>query len=638
MNLVTLDFETYYDREYSLSKMTMEAYLRDPRFEVIGVSVKLNDDDPVWVTEPDEVADTLNALPLRDSMLLAHNTAFDASILAWHYGIRPKFHLDTMSMAKPLHGMGIGVSLRALSDYYTIGVKGNEVVAAMGKHRADFSPEELASYGIYCKKDVQLTYMLFEILKANFPVSELRVIDLLLRMYTTPVLEFDEAMLEKHLGAVLEKKEEVLATVERIAGKDALMSNPKFANVLKSLGVDPPMKVSAATGKPTYAFSKTDQAFKELLDHENPNVQAVVAARFGVKSTLEETRTAAFLKIAERGPIPVLLNYYGGHTGRASGGDGVNFQNLPRGGVLRKAIVAPEGYEIVACDSSQIEARVVAWLAGQTDLVEAFRRGDDIYSSFATTVYGYPVDRKKKEMGPDGTEYKPFEKQGFVGKTGILGLGFGTGAAKLQHTLKVGQGGISLDLELTECERIVRLYREKYFMIPQLWDFATRALYAIMRGETYKFGRCGLLSTTPEGILLPNGMQVRYPNLGIYEAEGWKQFAYTSSRKEVAAWTAMRLSGDADINKLTRIYGAKVVENVVQALARIVVFDQMLEISKKYRVVLTVHDEVVICVRKGEAEEAGHFMEATMSKPTVWAPDLPVSCEWGYGPSYGTAK
>ena len=387
------------------------------------------------------------------------------------------------------------------------------------------------------------------------------------------------------------------------------------------------MKLSARTGAQTYAFGKSDVEFKALLEHPDERVQAVVAARLGVKSTLEETRTEAFIGIAERGPLPIMLNYYGAHTGRASGGDKVNLQNLPRGGTLRHAIRAPEGHTLVAVDSSQIEARVVAWFAGQVDLVEDFRNDVDIYSAFATEVYGRPVNRKRKEVGPDGKEHKPDEVPGFVGKTCILGLGYGMGKDKFKATLKIGQAGVSVDMPIDDCERVVNLYRGKYGKIAALWKQAQAALEAMARGHEFYLGVGIQLKCDAEGIHLPNKMLIRYPEL---HKDSSGQFVYKTRYG------------------FNKIYGGKVVENVVQSLARIIVFNQMAQIHQYFasicnketicKVVLTVHDEVVACVPSGMAAGVHAKMERIMSAPPGWCKDLPIACEGSFGQTYGACK
>lgn len=606
MHVLTVDFETYYDREYSLSKITTEEYVRSPLFETIGVAVKVDDGKTEWVSGTDKtIREFLAKFEWGKSVALAHNAVFDMAILSWRYGIRPKLIADTLSMARAIHGTEVGGSLAVLAQHYGLGEKGTEVINALGKRRIDFSAEELSRYGQYCVNDVELTYRLFERLAADFPINELKLIDLTVRMFTEPVLELDMAMLEQHLAKVRETKAQLLQGME--GKKDAIMSNPQFAELLRQHGVEPPMKISATTGRETYAFSKADEAFKALLDHENPAVQALVAARLGVKSTLEETRTQRFIEIHKRGPLPIPLRYYAAHTGRWGGDDKVNMQNLPRTSPLKKAILAPEGYVIIDSDSSQIEARTLAWLAGQEDLVEAFDKGEDVYRIMASSIYGKAPDQITKD-------------ERFVGKTTILGCGYGMGAVKFRAQLKV----FGVDMAAEECERIIAVYRRTYPQVPALWSQAGAVLAAILGDRTTPFGREGVLAVEGErGIRLPNGMYIRYPNLRWIELVGNSkpQYVYDTKRGKTVV--------------PNRIYGGKVVENVGQALARIAIGEQMLLIAKKYRVVMTVHDAIACIAPKGEAETAQEFVELAMRIRPAWAPELPLNCESGFGRSYG---
>ena len=423
MNILTIDFETYYSQTYSLTKFTTEEYVRSDDFEVIGVSVQSNDDEPQWFSGTQaETKEWLGQFDWDNSFALAHNAMFDSAILSWIFDIRPKAWLDTLCMARATDGLEVGNSLAKLADRYGIGEKGTEVLNALGKRRADFSKDELARYGEYCCNDTSLTYTLFNILVERFSLSELKLIDLTLSMFYNPVLQLDTLLLEQHLMQVRDRKDKLLQAC--ISDKDTLMSNPKLAELLLSLGVEPPMKISPANGKETYAFAKNDEGFKLLAEHADERVQAIVAARLGTKSTLEETRTERFIGISLRGKMPVPLRYYAAHTGRWGGDDKLNLQNLPRKSLLKKAIVAPKGYVLVDADSSQIEARTVAWLSGQNDLVKAFDDKQDVYKIMASSIYG----KDEKEISAD---------ERFVGKTTILGAGYGMVLLSSQSSSKL---------------------------------------------------------------------------------------------------------------------------------------------------------------------------------------------------------
>jgi DNA polymerase len=618
MNIITIDFETFYSQQFSLSKITTEEYVRHELFETIGVAVKVNDGETQWFSGPKAATKKwLDQFPWDDAVAVAHNAVFDMAILNWQFDIRPKRIADTLSMARALHGTdGISLSLKSLAEYFNLGVKGTEVINALGKRRLDFTAEEMARYGDYCINDVELTYDMFKVLADGFPMSELRLIDLTIRMFTEPKLTLDKGVLENHLLDVQAKKEALVSKLNY--DKADLMSNPKLAELLEFHGVVVPMKVSPANGKQTFAFAKSDEAFKELLEHEDVMVQAIVAARLGVKSTLEETRTERFINIADRGTLPIPLRYYAAHTGRWGGDDKVNMQNLPRKSPLKKAIRAPDGYLLVDCDSSQIEARTLAWLAEQDDLVDFFTKNNeevaagvekenmkyDPYKIMASQIYGVPIDEIT-------------DAQRFVGKTTILGAGYGMGAAKFKAQLKT----FGVDMELSECEYIINVYRATYPMIPRLWKQAGRALNALMAGQTAPIGRDGVLVVDTDGIKLPNGLYIKYPRLRT-QAQGDRQEMVYDTKK-----------GRATIP--TRIYGGKAVENVCQALARIVIGEQMLMVARKLPVVMTVHDAVGALVKIDDADAGRTFVEQCMRIRPKWALGLPLNCESKIGASYG---
>ena len=618
MDIITIDFETYYDKDYTLSKMTTESYIRDNRFEVIGVAVKINNNRTEWYSGGD-VRNYLHNIDFSDKAILAHNTAFDGAILSWIYGIKPRLWLDTMSMAKPYHHMTIGCSLAMLSTQYKLGSKGDEVISAKGMRREDFTPEQLERYRDYCINDVDLTYKLFGTLKVGFPPTEIQIIDQTIRMYTEPTIELDTDVLNSHLKTIVDNKDKLIDNLGYDSPREeilkAIMSNDKFASLLEWKGVKPPTKISPRTGKTAWAFAKTDQAFLDLLSHDDPHVRALTQARLGLKSTIEETRTNSLLAVASRGRLPILLHYYGAHTGRFSGGDKLNLQNLPRNGAIRRAITPPKNHVLIACDSSQIEARVTAYISGQEDLVEAFRDGRDVYSEFASEIYGRKITKADKV-------------ERFVGKTCILGLGYGMGAEKFKDTVSD-----VVDIDVNEAQRIVRLYRQKNHKIVSFWQKCGYALGGMVSGGSGQI--TDLIEYDSDGIKLPNVMKIRYPALRS-QVNGYE---YINNSRAYKRAVDARLTGkDSAAGDWTKIYGGKVTENIVQALARIIIAEQMVEIGKLYHVAFQVHDEVVVIVPVSQSTHAQQHITMCMSKPPDWAGKLPISCELGIGDNYADAK
>ena len=608
MQLMTIDFESFYSKSYSLSKLTTEEYINGDEFEVIGMSIKLGEAETTWHTGDREyLTSILKDLFWDNITLIAHNCFFDASILSLYFGIFPARYIDTLSMARAIHGISVGGSLAKLATHYDLGEKGTEVVDALGKHLKDFTAAELAKYGEYCINDTELTYALFQKLIPHYNATELSLIDITTKMGVVPRLELDVLLLEEHIYGVKAEKERLLATTT--VDKSELTSNPKFAKVLEGYGVEVPMKLSLKTGKMTYAFAKTDDGLKELLDHPNLTVRALTTVRLSVKSTLEETRTERFIAIASRmGKLPIPLKYYGTATGRwaAGGGQKVNFQNIPRGSALKEVIIAPEGQVIVGADLSNIELRVGMWVAGEMDALRLLGAGGDLYKEFASKAFDVPYDKVTKEMR-------------FVGKTSQLGLIFGVGAAKLRGAVKAGAVGIAgIDLGEEESKRIVDLYRDTYTGVTALWKTCTTAIKAIADDATFAFGTGDLYVVEgKKGIKFPSGMYMQYPQLAnvIDEKTGEQGYKYKLR------------------NGYDRLYGGKLTNNLVQGTARCIMSEAMVRVNKRYPIVLTIHDALYILAPEAEAQEALDFLIEEMTKVPSWMPGIPLAAEGGYGRS-----
>lgn len=611
--VVTVDMETFYSQEYSLrsKELNTSEYVRDPRFiaHCVGIKIGQGKTKVYWY---EEIKPALEKIDWTSHGVLCHHTAFDGLILSHHYGIVPAFYYDTLSMARALHGNVLtSASLDAVAAFYGVGNKIPNVLAKMkGWQRIpDDVVEEATKYTIM---DVDLTYVLFQHMVQVFPERELRLIDQTVRMFCAPVLRVDipraQAELEKEIAEKAAKVEACGFDV------DQLQSAGKLASVLRGLGVEPPMKISPRTDQKTFAFSLQDEDFLALAHHPDDRVRAVIDARIAVKSTLGETRAKRFIKAGEGDlRLPVYLNYCGAHTTRWSGGNKLNLQNLPRGGELRKAILAPEDHFIVACDSAQIEARVLAWLAGQADLVEAFKDGRDVYSEFASDIYERPINKKDS----------PQER--FLGKVCILGLGYGMGWRRFRSTLALGLMGPPLEVSEQEAQRIVNLYRGKYPYVKALWrkmeNVLQRMIQRRVNGGTsdYVVFRPGVLEYDEQTLWLPNGLPLHYPELSCDFNEETGEMINISYRAG---------------KQHSRTYGAHLVENVVQALARVIVADQLLDISERWRVVTMTHDEVVCVAPKERAEECKTDMLRVMSTPPAWGPDIPLAAEAGFDVCY----
>jgi DNA polymerase len=601
MDIYVVDIESFYSKEYSLTKLTTQQYIDDPQFEVIVIAVKKNQEPAVWCSGTNlQIEEFLAGFEFENAGIVAHNALFDMSILSWQFDIKPKLIIDTHSMARAVHGMEVGNSLAKLAEYYNLGAKGTEVVNALGKRRRDFSKEELAAYAAYCINDVDLTYELFKKLAPHFNKTEIKLIDMTVRMHSEPRFDLDVLQLETHLYDTKKRNEELLASCG--IDKADLMSNAKFASILKGFGVTPPTKISPRTGKETYAFAKTDEAMQQLAEHFDPEVQAIVAARIGAKSTLEVTRTERFLDIAKvAGVLPIPLKYYGAMTGRWSGSDSINMQNLPRGSALKAAIVAPRKHVIVGADLSNIELRVGLYFAGQMEKLQLLADGYDLYKDFAADVFNVSYD----EVDSD---------QRFIGKTSQLSLIYGTGNVKLRAAIKAFSG---VDIGEEMAQSIVTLYRTQYAAVKALWYQGQKVLEAIKNNQGIEYGSDTFKIEVhgKDGILLPSGLYLRYPDLREEDTEYGKGWTY-----------AVRKARE-------RIHPPKVFQNCTQALARCVMGEAMVRINQRYPVALTIHDACYTIAPENQADEALAFVIKEMCRPPSWAPELPLGAEGGYGKS-----
>lgn len=624
MKLITFDCETYYSSEYSLTKMSTEDYVNDPRFELMLVGLKINDEPPQWRSGTiAQIRAWLDEVGFWDACVIAHNMFFDGLILAVHFGRLPKKMLCTLKMAQAMLKPAMrSISLDSCLKSLPLGIqKGDEVHNMLGRTRASLSKAELHRYAQYCMDDCEGEFRLFKYLAPLFPREEFDVIDLTLRMYLEPTFVLDPHLLAENLAAAQAKKQEQLSSIPAYINPKQLTSNPQFAALLQSFGIEPPRKVSPTTGLMTWAFSKNDTGWKELEEEyaDDPLISSLMTARLGSKSTLEESRSQKLLDIALKYKLfRVPLRYYAAHTGRYGGMEGLNAQNLP--GVtkskMRFAIKAPKGHVVLAADLAQIEARITAWLAKQTQLVTAFRNGDDVYSQFASKIFHCEV---VKDRSPED------KRKRFVGKTCILGLGFGMGATKLRSTLRKD----GLKFSDVECKHMVNLYRETYSRIAQLWrDFDV--VLPIMQTGKYRMGPCLIAGSA---IVLPNRMTLRYTDLKYYNPVREK----TGTNKLLDEYAGYGYTFGGEFRTL---WGGKMTENVVQALAQIIIKKNMLAIHKTLglRPALQQHDELDYIVPAIDAEAISESIREIMIVPPDWAPDLPLDVEINYGPSLGHCK
>jgi len=602
-NLISLDFETYYDEEYTLKKLSTSEYIRDKRFKAQMVGIKRGKGVTRWFPAA-RIEAELARIDWNKSSLLAHHAQFDAFILSQWFGIKPKFIFCTMSMARALYANDIGASLDETAQYLGKGSK-LEGILEQTKGVRDWNAELNKLTGTYVVQDVDLMADIFIDMLPRMPSDEMELIDLTVKMFTDPVLMLD---IPRVKAEIEREKTHKLELLERIGATRAEVgSNEKYAGMLEAAGIVPPVKLSPTAKKrgeikQIYAFSRTDQAFMNLKAHPNQRVRDLIECRLEVKSTASLSRAQRLLLAGQRGKrLPVYLKYAAAHTHRWGGGDKLNFQSFERGSELRKSIIAPAGYVIPVSDSKQIEARMNAWMADQIDLLDEFRAYDegkdrDPYCKQADLIYG-------REIRADTD---PVER--FVGKVSVLMLGYQAGAPRFQTTLGLGTMGPPVFIEPNEAATAVNAYRLKNAKIVQFWNRCSQIISHMYNGRRDSY-KC--ISWDRNVIYLPNGMELRYPNLRLVvnpDSE-WEEWAY--DRK----------------NEQSKLYGGLLCENIIQALSRIAIAEQFLKIAKHYRVVMMTHDELAMLCKTREKQACLKFAESVMSTSPIWAPDLPLSVE-----------
>lgn len=598
--LITLDFETYFDTKVSLSKLTTMDYVRHEKFKVWGVGIKINHDETEWFGE-DETEAAIHDIDWSEATLICHNTPFDGYILTRYYGVIPKFYVDTASMARALApGQSARLkdcAIREFPDDETMR-KGEELIDAKGIY--DLDPETEAALGGYCIQDVDLTYALYRKMINKMPLTELELIDMTCRMFCEPKLTANLETLIKFRDEQVFNSEAAIAA----AGIDRkiLSSNQQFADYIKlELNIVPPTKRSPTTNKQIPALGKNDKAYQQMVA-KNPQLQHIWDARAAAKSRINQTRAQRFIDARhDDGTISVPLRYYAAHTGRFGGTEKINMQNMPRKSPLRAALEAPEDKLVFVADLSNIEARMLAWLADEDDLLQQFRNNEDVYANLAQDIYGRPINK----------DDHPLER--FVGKTAVLGLGYGMGATKFQATLEAGAMGPPMKFSDKEATNVVNTYRTTYPGIQNLWTKLELKLINTINCNFHEVWRCLIFSDKKIG--LPNGLALHYNNL---QHKGGR-LTYTS-RNEEQTW------------------GGRITENVVQALSRLVVTDAMLRIQSdkdlNADVVLTVHDEIVLISQAINPDATMDKLIEHMCVPPSWAPTLPLHAEGGYDKGY----
>lgn len=632
MQLLVMDYETFFDREYSLRKISAAEYILDQRFQALGCGFVRPGQKGYWIDGPDLPAH-FATIDWDDTFAVCHNGLFDHCISAWQYGIKPKLMGDTMAMARNwwAYDMPKGVSLLEMSRRLGRAEKMSTLHRTMGKtlEMIMAEPDLYQELQVYGPDDAVIALEAFTaMMEEGFPPAQLEIIDRQIRMCTEPQFVVNQGLLSEYLASVIAGKEELLNKIGMTREEtSALQSNPQLAALLLAHGVTPPMKKNAK-GEDTWAFAKTDEDFTDLLEHPDPMIQAIVGARLGVKSTIEETRTQRFINIGNlfwpngQPCMPIPLKYSGAHTHRFSGDWSLNPQNLGRESEIRNAIEAPAGKVVVSVDSSQVEARLNAtlsrWTALQngrpcSTLVDRFAAGEDVYATFAGATFKIPDLTKATHPSLR-----------FVGKVGILSLGYGASWPVFQGMCRVQSKGKE-NLDDAMSLHVVTAYRDMFPEIAYNWSFAELMIGHMANAMEGDWRRWGPLWVGRQVIVLPNGNRLNYKDLHQeFDDKGKLNWFYTFGR--------MR----------KKLYGPKLVENVIQALAFVLIMEADRRVRKmtqdRMPLAHQVHDELIYVVPEGVAEMVGRLVATEVSRRPDWMPDVPLAAEAKVGPAYGLTK
>jgi DNA polymerase len=610
-----------------------------PDTEIISCAFKFGNDPTVVVFGEQAVIDYCAKVDWSQYWVVGHNmSGFDAMILSWRLGVKPKLWGCTLAMARPIHAKDVGLSLAKLVAHYGLGHKDQSaLIATKGKNLCDFSDDEIDEMRVYNAADVDQCYGLLLKLIPQTRKEEVKLVDMTIRMLVEPTFESNSILLADTLTEEGIRKKAMLVEAARkmdvyeigmdddeaaAAALTVLSSAAKFAAFLRTIEVDVPTKVSPTTGKEIPALAKTDEGFLELQEHDDPLVATAAAARLDAKSTILQTRIQAFMDASNAHPekkVPIPLKYYGADTTGRWSGWGYNPQNLPRvnpynprpSDALRRSLIAPPGHKVVVADLSGIELRVNHFLwqvPASVAMYQAEPEKADLYKDFASKLYSVPYDDVTK-----------VQRQ--VGKVAHLGLGFGAGYVTFQKVAKL-MGGV--DITEDESRDIVDKWRDEYYEITKGWRTCHAALPTIMRGsEGNAVDPWGMVVPVPEGLRTPKGL-IRYPDLRteVNEDDNRKEFVYGHGRNKA------------------RIYAGKIDENIVQHLARCVIADNALAVQKitKLNPALMVHDELVYIVPEDEAEIMLDIVQQVMRTPPTWWPELITWSEGDIADTYGDAK
>ena len=661
-DVLILDFETYFDGEYKLAGrgdgLSTVEYVTSPKFEVLGMGTLLMDggDAPFgdylnrtyFLLGETLVAKHLAYLQgqfgqnLGELTVVAHNAAFDLLILKEKYGINPPHIIDTLGLARHWDARTAN-NLDTLTKRFNLPSKGDTTQFKGVTYRKRFAtpkdkkgkgpklpaqvplitPEQEKALIAYGENDVMREWELFTILlpKLSRPDVELPLMKHTLGLFLQPTLCVDN---EKGVNLIQKMEAEIDAVLQptgltRVEVNGDIRFEQELTDALRAFGDDPAQYYKIMKSGFILAIAKDDPQRAKLEKHPHERVRNLMAARAATSSWplhIKRVQRIMAQATAMGSKLAVPLKYYGAHTGRWSGGEKINLQNLGSRGhklvnEVREMLVAPPGHTLVIADAAQIEARVLAWIAGQDDLVAKFARNEEVYCGFAAKVLGWAVRKPRKDGGGiPAVEARMRWARNSIGKIGILGCGYGMGQDRIHE---MGEGEFDLDTAL----KIRDTYRAEHPKITQFWKDIERAFsYTARYHKSCEMPRGLRFLSKPDCdvvIGLPCGRELYYHKVRLKEGG---DFGLT-----IEVWNEMEKCWG-------HVWGGHLTENVVQAMSRDILAEAILRLEDAgIHTALHVHDEVVIPTNDQLASHIKRVVETEMSRRPTWAPDCPLGAE-----------
>lgn len=633
--VLVLDFENFFDDVYSLKKMQTIEYIVDPRFEFTGVG---------WCCSPNmipnfshDVSSAIKGLQVRygenleSITIVAHNARYDVTVLQEKFNIVPPYIVDTADLARH-YDSRMSHSLRDLAKMFKLEDKG-ETSDFKGLHLSEMTPEQRDNLAEYCKKDIRITAKLFPILMRllTWAEVELPIARHTLGLYLNPQLNFDFALSTEIFDNMNDLLNEIIEPTD--CSKKLLGSKNNFVMVLGNyLPAGEVVPYKPGKNEMIPALSKDDEEFQLLLAHPDERVRLLCRARMAVKSWplhINRVKRIRSQALASYGSLRIPLNYYGCHTGRPSGGEKINLLNLGGKGrkgmgthkliaMVRRLLIAPPGKTLVINDSSQIEARLLAWLAGQSNLIIGFADNEDIYSTFASQLFGVEVRKPTDEerANPDLKDWvHDMDMMRGFGKDAILGAGYGMGVTRFYNNCRSNPDLRPLFDDGTYTrgfiERLIKTYRKMYYKIPEFWRQVEALFKFVIRfpNEVATYDLCGV------------------PKLKFWNDNGTVCLQLPSGR--VLYYRHAAISRDGNIRwQWGHLWGGSITENIIQSIGADLLRLWILDCeAENIPVVMHCYDEIVGLVWEEEAEEALVDMDRIMCEVPDWAEGCPMATE-----------